>query len=207
MTPATAPFRRCPRNGKRVKPSHPPLCHPREGARPTPIGNDRFRSRARRPALELTGCDAEGIAATSPCARAALVRSSPPSHLPSPRRAGVRDGVPACRLRIPVSAACPHLAARLRARRCPAPCHAAGRRGATTSTSRGHRHPHRGHRRRRTGAGRGDRPRTDRRRSQARSLPDLLRGRAGITIVQPGRRRASSPRCSCAAPNPTTCWC
>ena len=48
--------------------------------------------------------------------------------------------------------------------------------------------------------------RADIERSQATSLQDLLRGRAGINLTNAGAR-ASRPRCSCAAPTPATPWC
>ena len=42
-------------------------------------------------------------------------------------------------------------------------------------------------------------------RTQARSLSGPAARPRGHQPRQPGRRRASSPRCSCAAPNPITC--
>jgi len=42
-------------------------------------------------------------------------------------------------------------------------------------------------------------------RSQAASLPELLKQVPGVSLANNGGL-ASPPRCSCAAPSPTTCW-
>ena len=160
-----------------------------EGARrERPAGHDV------PPASPETGLGAHWLRCGGHCATSRMRLHAPVRPFPSCRsrpplhgRAGVRAGEPPCTSHVPASRPALALAAGLRASALP--CAVSPQSPTTRQRPRqrgGHRHPHRDHRRRRAGSGRGDRPRRRSSAASARSLPELLRGRAGISIVNQG---------------------